>query len=115
MSRCWSIAALIAMRLSHERTLPPRNERMLRYAEKNASCTASDGLVPVRNHARDEREEVVLVALDEVVEGVEAAVPRPLQQDQVATLDRIFDGLRRPGVLHDGRDPPGGDGEARRV
>ena len=73
------------------------------------------GLVPVRNHARDEREQVVLVALDEVVEGVEAAVSRPLQQDQVTALDRVLDGLRRPGVLHDGRDPPGDDGEARRV
>ena len=42
LSRCWSIAALIAIRLSHERTDPPRNERMLRYAEKKASWTASD-------------------------------------------------------------------------
>ncbi len=73
------------------------------------------GLVPVRDHARDERIEVILVALDEVVEGVEAAIPGLLEQDQVAALDRVFDGLRRACVLHDGRGPPGGDGEARRV
>ena len=60
-------------------------------------------------------EQVVLVALDEAVEGVEAAVARLLQEDQVTALGRVVDGLRRAGVLHDGRDPPGGDGEARRV
>jgi hypothetical protein len=58
---------------------------------------------------------MVLVALDEVVEGVEAAVARLLEQDQVAALDRVIDDIRRACVLHDGRDPPGGDGEARRV
>ena len=58
---------------------------------------------------------MVLVALHETVEGIEAAVPGLLEQDQVTALDRILDGLRRAGVLHDGRDPPGDDGEARRV
>ena len=73
------------------------------------------GLVPVGHHAGDERVQVVLVALNEAVEGVEAAVAGLFQQDQVTALDRVVDGLRRPGVLHDGRDPPGDGGEARRV
>ncbi len=73
------------------------------------------GLVAIRNHAGDEGVQVVLVALHEAVEGIEAAVPGLLEQDQVTALDRIVDGVRRPGVLHDGRGPPGGDGEARRV
>jgi hypothetical protein len=73
------------------------------------------GLVPVRDHARDERVQVVLIALHESVEGVEAAVAGLLQQDQVTALRRVVDDLRRAGVLHVGRDPPGGGGEARRV
>ena len=63
----------------------------------------------------DEREQVVLVALDEAVERIEAAVARLLQEHEVSALDRIVDGLGRTDVLHDGRGPPGGDGEARRV
>jgi hypothetical protein len=59
--------------------------------------------------------EVVLVGLDEAVEGVERAVPCLLQQDQVTALDRVVDGVRRACVLHDGRGPPGDGGEARRV
>ena len=41
-ARWMSIAALIAIRWSHDLTLPPRNEVRLRNAEKNASWTQSD-------------------------------------------------------------------------
>ena len=41
-ARWMSIAALIAIRLSHDLTLPPRNAARLRKAEKNASWTQSD-------------------------------------------------------------------------
>ena len=41
-ARWVSIAALTQIRLSHDLTLPPRNEVRLRNAEKNASWTQSD-------------------------------------------------------------------------
>ena len=41
-ARWMSIAALIAIRWSHDFTLPPRNPARLRKAEKNASWTQSD-------------------------------------------------------------------------
>ena len=58
---------------------------------------------------------MILIARDEVVERVQVPVPGPLEQDRVPALDRIVDGLRRAAVVHDGRGPPDGDGEARRV
>ena len=72
-------------------------------------------LVPVGHHARDEREQMVLVALDEAVERLEAAIACLLEEHEVAALDRVVDGLGRADVLHDGRGPPGGDRKARRV
>ncbi len=41
-ARWVSIAALTQIRLSHDLTLPPRNDVRFRNAEKNASWTASD-------------------------------------------------------------------------
>ncbi|MFN8630312.1 MAG: hypothetical protein U0838_08315 [Chloroflexota bacterium] len=73
------------------------------------------GLVAIRDHPHDQREQVILVQLDEAVERIERAVTRLLQQDQVTAMGLLFGGVDRPDVLHDGFDPPGGDGEAGRV
>jgi hypothetical protein len=43
------------------------------------------------------------------------AVPGLLEQDQVATMHLIVNGVDRPDGLHDGLDPPDGDSEAGRV
>ena len=52
------------------------------------------GLVAIRDHPRDESMEEVLVALDEIVEGIERAGARLLEEDQVATPDRVVYGFR---------------------
>jgi hypothetical protein len=58
---------------------------------------------------------MVLVALDEAVERLEASIASLLEEHEVSSLDRVVDGLGRSDVLHDGRGPPGGDRKARRV
>ena len=73
------------------------------------------GLVTIGDHAHDQRVEVVLVARNEVVEGVEIARSGSLEQDEVAALDGVFDDRRRAKVLHGRWVPPDGDCEARRV
>jgi hypothetical protein len=73
------------------------------------------GLVAIRDHPGDEREEVILVALHEVVERGEVTAARALEQDEVAALDRVFDHLVRAKVVHGAGGPPDGDGEARGV
>ena len=72
-------------------------------------------LVAIGDHPHDEREQLVLVDRDEVVERVEVAVAGALEQDQVAALDGVVDGTRRSKVLHRQKGPPDGDFEARRV
>ena len=61
-ARWMSIAALTAIRFSHDLTLPPRKPARLRKALKNASWMHVGRLVAVRDHPDDEREQLVLVA-----------------------------------------------------
>ena len=56
-----SIAALTQIRLSHDFTLPPRNEVRFRNAEKNASWTQSDAWSRSGTIRDDQGEELVLV------------------------------------------------------
>ena len=114
-ARWVSIAALTQIRFSHDLTLPPRNEVRLRNAEKNASWTQSDAWSRSGHHPHDEREELVLVERDEVVERVEVAVAGSLEQDEVAALDGVVGDRRRAKVLHGRGVPPDGDSEAGRV
>ena len=72
-------------------------------------------LVAVRDHPHDEREQLVLVERDEVVERVEVAIAGSLEQDEVAALDGVVGDRRRAKVLHGRGVPPDGDSEARRV
>ena len=72
-------------------------------------------LVAIRDHPHDEREQVVLVEHDEVVECIEIAVSGSLEQDEVAALDGVIGDRRRAKVLHGRWIPPDGDSEAGRV
>ena len=110
-----SIAALTAIRLSHDLTLPPRNALQVPIGREERLLDAVGRLVAVRDHPDDQREQLVLVADDEVVERVEVAVASPLEQDQVTALDGVVGDRRRAKVLHGQGVPPDGDYEARRV
>ena len=110
-----SIAALTAIRFSHDLTLPPRKPARLRKAREERLLDRVGRLVAVRDHPHDEREELVLVERDEVVECVEVAVAGALEQDEVTALDGVVDDRRRAKVLHGQGAPPDGEFEARRV
>ena len=106
---------MTAIRFSHDLTLPPRNDVEVAVRGEERLLHDVRGLVAVRDHAHDEREELVLVELDEVVEGLEVAVAGALEQDEVAALDGVVDDRRRAKVLHGRGVPPDGDCEAGRV
>ena len=72
-------------------------------------------LVAIGHHPHDEREQLVLVEHDEVVERVEVAISGSLEQDEVAALDGVVGDRRRAKVLHGRGVPPDGDSEAGRV
>jgi hypothetical protein len=58
---------------------------------------------------------MVLVELDQVVEGVEVAVPGTLDEPQVATPGRVVAGRGHATIVSQRRVPPDGDGKAGRV
>ena len=112
-----SIAALTQIRLSHDLTLPPRNDGQVAVGREERLLDGIGRLVAVRDHAHDQREQLVLVEQDEVVEGIEVAVAGALDEDEVAALDGVVGDRRRAKVLHGLGVPPDGDvaREARRV
>ena len=72
-ARCVSIAALTQIRLSHDLTLPPRNAAQVAVRREERLLDAVGRLVAIGDHPHDEREQLVLVEHDEVVERVEVA------------------------------------------
>ena len=104
-----SIAALTQIRFSQDLTLPPRNERRLRNAEKNASWTASDAWSRSGTIRTTSAKSWSWYSVDQVVEGVEVPVTGTLDEDEVAALDGVVGDRRRAKVLHGRGVPPDGD------
>ena len=71
-ARCVSIAALTAIRFSHDLTLP--RSRQVAVGAEEGLLRDIRRLVAIGDHPHDEREQLVLVDRDEVVERVEVAV-----------------------------------------
>ena len=111
-ARWRSIAALTAIRFSQLLTLPPRKPRGCGRRRRTPP-----GRRPrpgrVGHHPVDQAEERVLVDRDQIVERVEVAVARPLDEDRVAALGGVVRGRARALVLHLGRLLLGRDGRRR--
>ena len=108
-ARWVSIAALTQIRFSHDLTLPPRKRREVAEGREEGLLDAVGRLVAIGHHAHDEREQLVLVEQDQVVECIEVAISGSLEQDEVAALDGVVGDRRRAKVLHGRGVPPDGD------
>src|SRR4030067_166638 len=95
MARRWSsVMASMAVRMTRERAR--------RVAWASGAASGPGGGLAVAHHAHDEAEQEVLVVPHEVVERLEIAGQRPLDQALVACVH----GLEVDG--HGRGDPPGG-------
>ena len=104
------MAALTQILFSHDLTLPPRNDARFRYAREERLLDRIGGLIAVRDHPNDEREQRILVERNQVVEGIEVTPAGTLDEDEIAALDGVVGDRRRAKVLLHGRGvPPDGD------